>query len=115
MLVLFCCSCSKKENNSNPSLCFKGKYVGQGCWPVIQILEPLDGRFKDSSWGTSTIIYNNTVGVGTLHDRYKDGAPFYFTISKVDSNIVHTANCSVPKYYIVIDTYSDNTCKILTN
>ncbi len=114
LVIFFCCSCNKTQDDINLT-CFKGKFIGEGCWPVIQIIEPIDERFKNSRWGTSTTIYDYSVGVGTLPDKYKDGNPFYFTISKIDSNMVHTANCSAPQYYIVINTYSDSACKISNN
>ncbi len=112
ILLGFCCSCSKSNDNLS-KVCYKGKYVGEGCWPVIQIIKPLDDKFKNSTWGTSTVIYNNAVGVGLLPDKYKDGTPFYFTISKIDSNIVHTDNCTVPKYSIAINNYTDSLCNNL--
>jgi len=114
LLIFFSFSCSKTQNTII-STCFKGQFIGEGCWPVIQIIEPIDERFKDSRWGTSTTIYDYSVEVGTLPDKYKDGKPFYFTISKIDSNMVHTANCSTPQYFIVINTYSDSACKISNN
>ena len=114
LVIFFCCSCNKTQDDINLTS-FKSKFIVERCRPVIQIIEPIDERFKNSRWGTSTTIYDYSVGVGTLPDKYKDSNPFYFTISKIDSNIVHTANCSAPQYYIVINTYSDSACKISNN
>ncbi len=105
-------SCSKQENNLAKT-CFKGRYVGEGCWSVIQIIEPLDARFNVSKWVDRDSIYEHSVGVGPLPDKYKNGAPFYFTISSIDSNQITTAYCSIPKYSIGLNFYSDSACQTL--
>jgi hypothetical protein len=73
-------------------------------------LEPLFPGFKDSKWGNRDSIYEYSAGIGSLPDKYKNGNPFYFTVSNIDSNLVHTMNCSIPKYYVAINTYSDSGC-----
>lgn len=114
VLISFISGCNKTQENIAPT-CFKGKYIGNGCWPVIQILEPIDKKLKESRWETDTMQYDYAVGTGALPDKYKDSNPFYFTISGIDSNIVHTANCSIPKFTISINTFSDSACKISKN
>lgn len=104
--------CSKQETDLKKT-CFKGKYIGEGCWPVIQIIEPLDSKFKDSKWLYKDSIYEHAVGTGPLPDKYKDGKAFYFTINSIDSNQITTANCSIPKYSIGLNSYSDSACQTL--
>lgn len=114
MVVFFVCSC-KKTDEDIASICFEGKFIGNGCWSVIQILSPLDERFKNSKWIGNTIQYNYAVGIGSLPEKYKNGKSFYFTISKIDSNFIYTTNCNIPKYTIDIKAYSDSACKIPNN
>ena len=113
-LIFVCFGCKKNEINSTAT-CFKGKYLGQGCWTVIQIVQPVDGRFVKSTWGTVDTMYKYAVGVKGLPDNYKNGKSFYFTISSIDSNLIHTANCTIPQYAIGISTFSDTQCTMSGN
>ena len=114
-LLLVCIllsACDKETNNPQTSIsniCFKGRYLGKGCWPVIQILEPV---FKDTRWQNRDSIYKNVAGVGVLPEKYKDGKPFYFKISSIDSNMIYLTYCSPTKYLVVINTYSDSACNV---
>jgi hypothetical protein len=98
--------CSK----DNQKTVFKAKYIGRGCWDVIQILEPYDRRFSESSWmGNNDSTYTGAVSVGELSEEYRSGEPFYLTIKSVKlvKNIPHRDICSLPKYGIEIDSCSD--------
>lgn len=115
LILIFVCFGCEKNNTDSSSICFKGKYLGEGCWTVIQIIEPIDARFTKSTWGTVDTTYKHAVGIRSLPDNYKSGKPFYFTISSIDSNLVHTANCSIPQYTIGINAFSDTQCTISGN
>jgi len=111
-MFLFACD---KENSGNEQTnenktCFKGRYVGEGCWPIIQALEPFDTRFNNSQWQNRDSVYEHCVGTGSLPEKYKDGRPFYFTVDSLLSDPVHTMHCNTATYFAVIKSYSDNAC-----
>ncbi len=94
-------ACNKESHKT----VFKAKYIGLGCWDVIQILEPSDERFRETSWVFNDSTYVGAVSVGRLSDEYKTGMPFYLTIKSVVQDIPHTLHCSTPKYGIEIGSY----------
>ncbi|MBX2923921.1 MAG: hypothetical protein KF746_17110 [Chitinophagaceae bacterium] len=102
-LLFFSC------NKSGDKILFKGKFIGVACpnWDVIQVLEPMDKRFKESSWILNDSVYTGAVSAGMLTEQYKTGQPFYFTIKSVTQDIPHPQICSLPKYAIVIESCSD--------
>lgn len=102
-ISLFAC------NKESRDIVFKGKYLANGCWPVIQILDPLDERFKEPEWQYLDSSYKYCTGTGLLADRYKNGQPFNFTIKSIreGGSIPVTTNCSYPKYIIDIEIISD--------
>jgi hypothetical protein len=106
LITLFVFAC-KKETTSRQQTCWKGKYIGEGCWPVIQILDPVDESVHTAQFG----VYDHTIGTGSLPDRFKDGNPFYFTISKVDSNKIYLTYCLPTKYFVVLNNLSDSACE----
>ena len=120
---VFCSiACSKQHDEyiaTDPVMtqCFKAKYVGDGCWPVIQVQNG-KGFMLNSKWQSmdaGSRQYDSTVTVTSLPEQYKDGHTFYFTISKVDSNIVHVMNCNTPKYVLEISRFSDSSCTSANN
>lgn len=100
-LIGFACS---KESHK---IVFKAKYIGKGCWDVIQILEPSDERFSESSWITKDSTYTGAVSVGELPEVYKSGQPFYLTIKTIVQDIPHPLHCSTPKYGMEVDSCSN--------
>ena len=113
--VLAMGSSCQKEVATPERICLKAKYVGEGCGtavqiPIIQILDSINTQFEGAKW----MQYNHTAGC-VLPDKYKNGKSFYLTISKIDSNLVVPAICSAPKYWLVIDTFSDISCKSTSN
>jgi hypothetical protein len=103
-LVLFSC---EKQDSSSPV--FKAKYLGKGCWPVIQILEPLDARFAEQKWydAVTDSMYSNCVGAGEVPEKYQNGRPFYFTIRTITQDLPYLTYCSPTKYLIGIEIISD--------
>lgn len=114
LVALAIASCKKDHvlsNNSLQDIVFQGKYLGEGCWSVIQVTAPslknIGLNAKETQWaqplssGHDT-IYQNAVGAGMIPDAYRSGNTFYFTVSKLDSNIIHTMDCIVPRYYLNI-------------
>ena len=117
-ICIFCAvSCAKQQDEyiaTDPVIttCFKGKFVGDGCWPVIQVLNG-KGFMLNSKWQAMTAgarQFDSTVTVTNLPEKYRDGNMFYFTVSRVDSNIVHVMNCNTPKYVLEIVRFSDSSC-----
>ena len=117
-ILIFCSfACSKQQadylsTDLVMTRCFKAKFVGDGCWPVIQVLNGT-GFMLNSKWqamAAGSKQYDSTVTVTSLPDRFKDGHTFYFTVSKVDSDIVHVMNCNTPKYVLEISKFSDSSC-----
>jgi len=106
-LIMF--SCRKSQLNLQQT-CFKGRYVGEGCWPVIQLLEPVEGSVPTTSYG----IYEHAVGTGLLPEKYKDGKPFYFTVHQIDSNKIYQTYC-IPTKYLIDITPSDSACNLTGN
>ena len=110
LLSLLTLSCEKDQTNQRET-CYKGRYIGEGCWPVIQLLEPFDGSIPRSQYG----VYEQAVSTESLPDKYKDGKPFYFTISKVDSNRIYLTYCIPTKYFITISNLSNSACILSEN
>jgi hypothetical protein len=106
LLITFLIYGCQKEGRARHTTCYKGRYVGAGCWSVLQLLEPLDGSLPTAPYG----VYENTVGTGSLPERFKDGKPFYFTVSQVDSNKIYLTYCMPTKYFITLSTFSDSAC-----
>ena len=96
-------------NKDNPKMVFKAKYIGQDCAPVIQILEPLDEKFKESDYLFRSTECNYCVAVGELPEKYKNEQPFYFTIKQIKETkyFDKLTNCGYPKYIIDIQNFSD--------
>jgi hypothetical protein len=109
LLSLLFLSCEKSKTNAKQT-CFKGRYVGTGCWPVIQLLEPLDGSLPTALYGFHDTLYEHTFGTGEIPEQYKDGRPFYFTVTDIDSNIIYQTYCTPTKYVVVIGSFSDSAC-----
>lgn len=113
-------SCKRDHSLSKKDLekmTFQGKYLGEGCWSVIQVTKPSIREIglnpSWTQWGKETnnridTLYNNAIGAGIIPKKFRNGALFYFTVSKLDSNIIHTADCAAPKYYFGIKTISFN-------
>ncbi|HRP55733.1 hypothetical protein [Agriterribacter sp.] len=108
-LVAVVCLAGFACNKESHKTVFKGKYMAKSCWPVIQILEPLDEKFKEPKWYDviSDSSYNYCVGVGEVPEKYRDGKPFYFTIKSITRDPPSLAYCIPTKYIIGIATYSD--------
>jgi hypothetical protein len=96
-------------NKDSQKTVFKAKYIGQDCAPVIQILEPLDKKFKESDYLYRSTECNYCVATGTFPEEYKNGQPFYFTIKliKETKDFDKLENCAYPKYIIDIENFSD--------
>jgi len=104
-------SCSKGEK---AEICYQGKYVGKGCWDVIQIT-PKETLPEASIWlkplgGHKYEDIHNAIGVGNLPDSFKDGQPFYFNVAKVREHGVITTECGPTKYIAEIKNVSRNFC-----
>lgn len=97
--------CSK----DNQKTVFKAKFIGQGCTPVIQILEPLDKKFKEPAWVYLDSAYSYCVATGAFPEKYKNGQPFYFTIKAVKEtkDLDKLEYCTYPKYIVDIENFSD--------
>ena len=103
-ILLF--SCEKSETNAKPT-CFKGRYVGKGCWSVVQLLEePSDMTIPTARYGE----YEHAFGTGDIPEQYKDGRSFYFTVTGIDSNIIYHTDCIPIKYVVGIGSFSDRGC-----
>jgi hypothetical protein len=76
LLLTFLLSCEKSKTNIKQT-CFKGRYVGTGCWAVIQLLEPLDGSLPTAQYGFHDTLYEHTFGTGEIPKQYK-GPPILF-------------------------------------
>ncbi len=105
VLPLLFLSCHKGKTNTKQT-CYKGRFVAEGCWTVIQLLEPLHGGLPTSRYD----LYENAFGTGNVPKQYKDGQPFYFTVNRVDSNITYTLHCTPTKYIAEIDSFSNTSC-----
>lgn len=110
LLPLLNISCQKDQPNDKQT-CYMGRYVGEGCWPVVQVLKPLDGSIPTGLYGS----YEHSVGTGILPEKYKDGKPFYFTINQIDSNSIYLTYCIPTKYLIAISSFSDSACNASGN
>lgn len=108
VLLTFLVFACKKETGTGQQTCYKGRYVGEGCWPVIQILEPLDESVPTAQYG----VYDHSIGIGILPEQFKDGKPFYFTISQVDSNKLYLTYCMPTKYFAVLSNLSFSACEL---
>lgn len=115
--VLVVTSCKKDHSLRKKALekmTFQGKYLGEGCWSVIQIIKPsINSTGLDQSgsdWyplsSNHDTVYHDVVGAGLIPETYRNGDTFYFTVSKIDSNLIHVDNCDAPKYYFTIKTIS---------
>jgi hypothetical protein len=104
LLSVFMFSCKKSRVNTQQT-CYKGRYVGEGCWPVIQLLEPLYESVPTAQYGS----YKHVVGTGVLPERYKNGTVFYFTIQQIDSNKIYLTYCAPTKYFVTITPF-DSAC-----
>ncbi|MBE7173480.1 MAG: hypothetical protein INR73_23100 [Williamsia sp.] len=109
---IYLSSCAKDQTGASKS-CYKGRYIGSGCWPIVQVLESLDADFAKSHWQDRDSVYKNVFGVGYIPEKYKDGRSFYFTIDSVLQNPVHTMNCNTAGYFAVIKWYSDSSCAVV--
>lgn len=105
LLPLLIFSCQKVETNEKQT-CFKGRFVAEGCLPVIQVLDSLNESIPTTQYG----IYERAIGVRNLPEQYKDGHSFYFAISYIDSNMIFTANCLRTRYFVEISSISDTPC-----
>ena len=105
ILPLLTFSCRKVETNPKQT-CYKGRFVAEGCWPVIQVLDPLSKSIPTVQYGA----YEHTIGTGSIPERYKNGQPFYFIISHIDSNKIYLTYCSPTKYLVEISNFSDSAC-----
>jgi hypothetical protein len=80
---------------------------------VIQVIEPVDKRFKDSyfyKWNgpapADRVNYQYAVYLAdSLPEAYKDGAPFCFTITDVQAPVHHMA-CAFPVYVVTLKDIS---------
>jgi hypothetical protein len=116
-LTLFSCSKDKASTEDEyKNVCFKGKYVGTGCWDVVQIISPIDQEnVENSTWSltkpdNSKITFDHVIGTGGLPQEYKTGDTFYFNIVKIDREPVHTQECSPTKYVAVLANLSNTAC-----
>ena len=126
-LFLAIAATSCKKDPSIKNIVFKGKYLGKGCWQVIQVLQPSLSSVgidrSDTKWVGSLssapsyhdTIYFNAVGAGLVPDTFRNKQPFYFTISAIKSNIIHVMDCSIPKYTFVIKDISFSKAKLNKN
>ena len=105
ILTFILASCTKVEDVTT-SNCLKGRFVTSGCWPVIELLEPMDGRLPTARYGT----IEHSFGIENLPEKYKNGVPFYFTVRRIDSNKKYLTYCVPTKYFIEIESYSDTPC-----
>lgn len=118
LLTFWVSSCKKDNSLRNKPLqdiVFQGKYLGEGCWSVIQVIKPSLTTIEIDPSATQWIgalssghdtLYHNTVGAGVIPEMYRNGDTFYFTVSKIDSNLHYLTNCSPTKYVFTIKTIS---------
>ena len=109
LLLLFLFSCTKADITTKQT-CFKGRFIAEGCWTVVQLLEPIDESLPTAQYATQDEVYEHTFGTGSLPDKYKNGQPFYFTVNHIDSNIIYETYCLPTKYVASIDSISDVPC-----
>src|SRR4051812_1172129 len=98
LLSLLFVACEKDKTSAMQS-CYKGRFIGEGCWTVIQLLEPSNGSLPTSTYGN----YDHTFGTANVPEKYKNGQPFYFTVNKVDSNKIYLTYCLPTKYIFEIE------------
>jgi len=103
LLAVLVLSCQRSQD-TDQQICYYGRYVGQGCWPVIQLLKPVEG-IPTTQYGN----FEHSIGTGLLPEKYMDGKPFYFTINQIDSNKIYPTYC-IPTKYILDITPSDSAC-----
>lgn len=112
-------SCSKDKagtENNYKNICFKGRYIGTGCLEMIQIISPIDLEYIENSKWTlikpdySKIEFDHVIGAVGLTQEFKTGNPFYFTITKIDHEPVHTQECSSTKYVADLANLSYTAC-----
>lgn len=96
---------SCKREVTAKQTCYKGRFVAEGCWSVIQVMEPLND-LPTSGYGE----YEHTFGTVGLPEQYKNGEPFYFHVNSVDSNKIYMTYCLPTKYVAEISNISDHPC-----
>ena len=101
LLSIFNLSCQKDQVKQKEGS-YKARYVGESCWVVLELLEPLDGSIPTEQYEN----YKYAIGTGPIPQNYKDGTPFYFTVNKIDSNRAYLTYCIPTKYYIEITNLS---------
>ncbi len=111
LTFLFLVATSCKKDTSVKGIVFKGKYIGKGCWPVIQVIKPslssIGLNAKKAIWPKKNFdddsLYHNAVGAA-IPDTFTNGKVFYFTVSKVESppDKITDANCLRTSYFFDI-------------
>lgn len=104
IVALFSISCNKEAHENQN--CYKGRFVGDGCWAVIEVLETQNDNLPTSQYGE----YEHTFGTMNLPEQYKNGKPFYFRVNVVDSNKIYLTYCIPTKYVAEISELSDQPC-----
>lgn len=114
VLFLLACilflSCGKDQAGAE-KVCYKGRYVGDGCWSIIQVLEPFNLPVAGTQWQNKDSTYRNVFGTGEIPEKYKDGKPFYFIIDSIAADPFHTMHCNTAGYVAAINSYSDSNCE----
>lgn len=109
VLTITLFSCCKESRRESQNKVFKGKYIANGCWPVMQIMEPLNEKFKDPAWLYGDSSYNYCVTSMEVTKKYQTGEPFRFKILEIKETIdlpsLHY--CTSPKYMAVIEILPD--------
>jgi len=99
---LFCSPILKLQDGNN-NIIFKPKYLGQSWDSVIQILEPYDARYYQSTWQKGDSIYRGCVSIFEVPEKHKDGKVFSFTSSEIRENTISGDDSIGTKYFIIVD------------
>ena len=105
LLVLLSVGVSCHKDRSLQEVVFKGRYLGTGCWPVIQVISPSITAFDlDPSalkWAEGDTVYHNAIGAD-ISEQFSTGAAFYFTVDRVKPHGIIPADCISTKYILSV-------------